>query len=859
MIVITTHKNPDFDAISSCIAAKKIYKDAKIIFPQLPERSTKNFIIQTIIYPYLENNDIDPKKIDTLIVVDTHSKKRLEKKFSEIADDVYTICYDHHDEGDINCNECHCKKIGANITQLVEIILNKNIEISEEEATLFMLGIYEDTGKLSYASTTPKDMVIAAKLLEMGADLDTIRNIMEETLSEIDVTLLNDLIKNKRIYTINNKKIALSFTSLDEYVSNVAGIVTKLISMDKLDAAICIFRMASRIYVIGRSKKNIDVSQILKEIGGGGHKQAASASIKNMTLIEVAEKLSYAIKMNMLSQIKARDIMSFPPKYVYSDDSLETVNDTISKSGMNALVVIDKKKNNVAGIITRQIINKAMYHHMNNEKISIFMITEFKSVKETDDFYQIKKLVIDEKQRLIPVLSPSNKLIGVITRTNLLKILSSEVDREELEKPKNISPQIKKMIPVNFIKYLINAGETAKNLGYNAYIVGGIVRDIVLGYENLDIDIVIEGDGIEFAKSFAKAYSAKVASHEKFKTATIIFKDGLKIDVATAREEYYDLPGSLPNIEQSSLKLDLYRRDFTINTLAVKLHDDFGDLLDFFGGMRDIKEKKIRVLHMLSFIEDPTRIFRAVRFSAKLGFTIGKQTDRMIKIAVDLGILKHVERIRIFNEIRQILNSNCIRCSLTMIRKYRLLYSLDNRLIIDDRILGYVDIQENIVNSCQTICKDRKIDKGLVFMMLLEYLLRKSLSFVETIGADEKTAKTVKKDVYQFPQIIKTVKNKDSNNLDIYRALNRLSLEGVLSLYALEQNSVQISNYLEHLMNLKPIIRGKDLISLGFKPSSIFSIIINDIFNRQILNKIMDKKEAIEYILKHYSSHIKKT
>ncbi len=858
MKVITTHKNPDFDAISSCIAAKKLYEDAAIVFPDLPERSTKNFIIQSIIYPYLNNRNIDTKEIDTLIIVDTHSKKRIESKFAQIVDRVRTICYDPHEEGDINCNENHFKKTGANTTQMVEMLFEKNMKISEEEATLFMLGIYEDTGKLSYTSTTPQDIKIAARLLEIGADLDTVRNIMEETLSEVDVAILNDLIKNKRIYEINGKKVALSFTSIDEYVSNVSGTVTKLMSIDKLDAAICIFRMASRIYVIGRSNKNVDVSSILKEIGGGGHKQAASAVIKEKTLIEVAEKLSYFIKMKLLSRVSAKDIMSFPPKYVYSDDTLEHVNDIISKSGMNALVVLDRKTKEVVGIITRQIINKAMYHHMNKEKISMFTITEFETVNETDTFENIKHLVIDEKQRLIPVLSKEGKLIGVITRTNLLQILSSEIDVEEPKKPKNIQSDIEKILPPNVMEYLIKAGKIAKGLNFNVYMVGGIVRDIVLGYENLDIDLVIEGKGIEFAKEFAKKYAAKVATHEEFQTATIILKDGLRIDVATAREEYYDLPGSLPNVEQSSLKLDLYRRDFTINTLAVKLHDDFGDLLDFFGGLRDIKEKKIRILHMLSFIEDPTRMFRAVRFASRLGFEIGKQTDKLIKVAIDLDVLKYVERIRIFNEIKYILNSNCVRCSLEMLRKYKLLNSLDKKIVIDNRILEYVSIQENIVNVYSTLWQDKKIDKGIVFMMLLEYLLRKSLSFCDTIGADEKTTKFVKKDVYLFPMIIRIIRNPESNNYDIYNALEKLTPEGILCLYAVETNNTKIKLYLENLINIKPIIRGKDLISLGFEPSEIFSIIIKDIFKKQLLDGIKDKKEAIEYIVNKYRNYIKK-
>ncbi len=858
MKIITTHKNPDFDAIASCVAIRKLFPEAKIVFPKLPERSTKNFIIQSIIYPYIEDNEIDTDTIDTLIIVDTHSSSRIDDKFVELIDNqnILKICFDHHQEGDIICTETHISTTGANVTQIVEKLIKNNIEIEESEATLFMLGIYEDTGKLTYSSTTPRDIYIASKLLEFGADLDTIRSVLEETLSELDVLLLNDLIKNKRIYNISKKRIALTFTSVDKYVNNVSILVNKILLIDKLDAVISIFRMSSRIYVIARSNNpDIDVAEVLKCVGGGGHPQAASATVKDMTLIEVAEKLSYSIKTKLLYSIKAKDIMSFPPKFVYSDYSLMQVNDIIAKSGMNALVVLEKNSENIVGIITRQIINKASFHHMENKEIALFMNTEFKTVNINETFGNIKTAVIDENQRLVPVVSDDNRLVGVITRTNLLKILSTNSDYTDSLKQRNIKNSIEKILPSNIIDYLVTAGKIAKELNYSIYIVGGIVRDIILGYKNLDIDMVVEGNGIAFAKEFANQFQARIAIHERFKTATVIFDNDLKIDIATAREEYYDLPGSLPNVEQSSIKLDLYRRDFTINTLAVKLHDNFGDLLDFFGGLKDIKEKKIRVLHMLSFIEDPTRMFRAVRFSARLGFDIGKQTERLMKIAVELDILNEIQNIRIFNEIRQIFKSKCIKCSFDLIKKYKLFLSLNKKMIIDDRILDYLGNQERIIDECAMECKNKRIEPYIVYTILLEYLFRKSLSFVDIVGADEKTKRIVKSNTYKFPIIIRVLNNKQSTNYDVYTALNGVLFEAVLVLANLLKDNKHLDNYLKHLMFLKPLVRGKDLLELGLKPSQLFSKIIEDVFKEQLLGNINKKTEAINYIRNRYLSN----
>ena len=161
-----------------------------------------------------------------------------------------------------------------------------------------------------------------------------------------------------------------------------------------------------------------------------------------------------------------------------------------------------------------------------------------------------------------------------------------------------------------------------EELSLPVYAVGGFVRDLLLGIENYDIDVTVEGDGILFAETFAKRFGCRCKTHHKFGTGVLIFPDGLKIDVASTRVEYYESPGALPTVESSTLKADMYRRDFTINTLAIRLNTpEFGVLIDYYGGQRDIQERIIRVLHNLSFVEDPTRVFRAIRFEQRLEFS----------------------------------------------------------------------------------------------------------------------------------------------------------------------------------------------------------------------------------------------
>ena len=178
----------------------------------------------------------------------------------------------------------------------------------------------------------------------------------------------------------------------------------------------------------------------------------------------------------------------------------------------------------------------------------------------------------------------------------------------------------------------------------NAYVAGGFVRDLLLQVKNTDIDIVIEGDGIRFAKTLAEQRHGIVHPHEKFGTATVIFPDQTRIDVATARLEYYEHPAAMPTVELSSIKLDLYRRDFTINAMAIHLNPDrFGTLVDYFNCQNDLKERRIQVLHNLSFVEDPTRIFRAIRFEGRLDFTITRHTEKLIKNTVQMNLFDRFE------------------------------------------------------------------------------------------------------------------------------------------------------------------------------------------------------------------------
>ncbi|HBA53321.1 MAG TPA: polya polymerase, partial [Syntrophorhabdus aromaticivorans] len=431
--------------------------------------------------------------------------------------------------------------------------------ISAEEATIMMLGIYEETGSFQYPSTTPEDFDAASFLLSRGANVNLVSDMLVKELTPEQVFLLNDLISNATVYNINGIDIVVTEGSTERYVGDLAVVVHKFRDMENINAIFALFRMEDRVYVIARSRiPEVDVGHILSLMGGGGHKEAASSTMKDMTLIEAREKLLHRLKYNVKPLWKAKDIMFFPVKSVDAHCAIHEAKNIMVKYNINALPVMRQER--VAGIITRQIVEKAAFHKLENIPVQEYMTTDASTVNPDDSMERVKEIIIGGNQRFLPV-ARDGKLIGAITRTDLLRVLEDEIAKsvlgklefhERYEKRKNVKKLMDERLDRKTLKRLVDIGGLADALGYHAFLVGGFVRDLLLRNENNDIDIVIEGDGILFAEEMAKRFGVKVRQHKEFATAKIIYPDGFRIDIATARLEYYRAPAALPVVEHSS-------------------------------------------------------------------------------------------------------------------------------------------------------------------------------------------------------------------------------------------------------------------------------------------------------------------
>ncbi|RLB29084.1 MAG: polya polymerase, partial [Deltaproteobacteria bacterium] len=726
------------------------------------------------------------------------------------------------------------------------------------------------TGSFTYSSTKAEDHEAAAWLLEQGASLNTISDMLTRELTAEQVWLLNDLMTSATKNIINGVEVVIAKTKSDKYIGDFAVLVQKFMEMENLNVIFALAQMDNRAYLVARSRlQEVNVAEIAFEFGGGGHPQAASATIIDKTLIQVEEDLKTLLLSRINFERLARDIMTSPAIHISPDATIREASDILTSYNINVLMVIDKIRR-LKGYISRPMVDRAVFLGLEGRPVKEYMNVEFFHVGPETTLNEIQDLIINNKVRILPVLEDS-KLLGVITRTDLLTIMIERsstpkflYDSEELPRfvrRKNIGNLLKERLPNKIIKLLKDLGEIADKLDFNAYLVGGLVRDVVLKRKNLDVDIVIEGDGIQFAKTFADHFSAKVRSYPKFGTAVLVMPDSFKIDVATARIEHYESPAALPVVKLSSLKRDLFRRDFTINTLAVHLNrGHYGTLIDHFGAMRDIKERVLRVLHNLSFVEDPTRIFRAIRFEQRFSFRIGKLTESLIQNAVNINCFENLSSQRLFIEMKLILKEEDPIGAIERMDGYDLLKFISSGLRLTEEVKNVLKEIKGILAwfnllYLSVIYKPWKV----YFLGLTSSLSDDDLDNLATrMQVQDKEILSMLSDRQEVRQALKELSRlKGKKNYSLYRILSPLSPE--ILLYSMAKTKSEkikrsISTFFTRLKGTKIFLKGKDLIDMGYKPGLLFKEIFESILEAKLEGDISTREDEIKFINKRFGS-----
>jgi tRNA nucleotidyltransferase (CCA-adding enzyme) len=868
--VITTHLNADFDALASMVAAKKLYPEAILVFPGAQEGNLRDFFIRSSFYflDFAKAKNVAPEEIKRLILVDTRQSSRI-GKFAEAAlsGEVDIHIYDHHPDSpeDVHGSLEVVQPLGSTTSILAKLLQEKQLHPSPQEATIMALGLFEDTGSLTFSSTTPEDFETGAYLLRHGADLNVVSQMITRELTAEQVAILNDLIAHASRFPVDGIEVVLARTVTSQYVADFAVLAHKFMDMENLQVLFALAQMEDRVFIVGRSRlPEVNVGEILAEMGGGGHEYAASAAIKDKPLAQVEESLRQIIQRRVRPLRRARDIMSFPVKWVAPEVTLEGAELIINRYSINALPVIEGTK--LMGLISRQIVEKGIFHGLKDHPVKEYMSTPVATVSPEATLAEIRDNLVVHKQRLLPVIQ-EGEVVGIISRTDLLNLLidmGEETEESQWSQPlrkKNILSMLRERLPKPIMTMLARMGEVAHELDFRAYVVGGFVRDLFIKQENLDVDLVIEGDGIVFAKNFAARCGARARVFQKFKTAVIIFPDGFKVDVATARTEYYDAPGALPVVEYSSIKMDLYRRDFTINTLAVKLNpDEFGTLLDFFGAHRDLKERRISVLHNLSFVEDPTRVFRAIRFEQRFGFRISKLTINLIHNAVKNNFFDRLSGARLFHELQLILQEGNPIPAIARLAELDLLKAIHPRLWFDEGTRAMLERIQAVLSWMNLSYLEETFDRWLVYFLgLVEPLSSEELEeLLRRFKLPHKTAAAIRGGKEAADQaLMKLFRLGEPSRSQIYHLLAPISTEYLLYIMAKSRQEASkrfLSLYFTHLKHLKPELRGKDLIGLGFEPGPQIRDILNMLHEARLNEAVQSKRQELELVRRTYGT-----
>ncbi|MEZ0323460.1 MAG: DHHA1 domain-containing protein [Hydrogenothermaceae bacterium] len=845
MQVVLLQEGSDLDALSSAYGITLLNKKAKIVLPNSLSSSvieTLNLFKDVFDEKIIKKDEIDFSKVEVIYITD-----------SQHLPDNFTgkiIVYDHHIK-DLNFPEnveLHIEKVGAATTLIVEEIKKRKKKISSQDATILALGIYEDTGSLKFKGTTTRDIKALEYLFKFKVDLNTVRKIIEDRFDIQDISVMEEITRNTEVVEFKNLKISISHYK-GKYSKDISKVFKYIKVLEDAYAYFVVVGQRGKVYIIGRSKSDdINVAKILSVFEGGGHSYAAAAKVKGFSVEEIVNFLKFILTER---KITARDIIETTVPTVKIG---ETFGNISNLPHFPMYVVVDNL-GRFEGVINYKVVKDFLKHGFETEKVDNFI--EDCVVLSADNYlFDIIKLLKSTDQEIFPVVE-RGKFIGIVSRKSILRRLFKEdstIVWNIKPKERNYLSALQRNLPESIIKHLREIGELSQKLGFRAFLVGGIVRDIIMGRKNLDIDILIEGDATAVVKEYGKSKSISYFYYPEFLTGYIKTEEGLKIDFTSARKEVYDYPGAYPRVEIASVREDLIRRDFTINTLLIEITgENFGKLIDYFGGLKDIKEKKIRVLHPVSFIEDPIRILRALRFAGRFNFKLENKTEKLLITSISKNILEFAPPGRVKLEFQLTFNEENVFEILKLMDKYKVLSYIFHIDSLSEFLIRKLQKTQDSINLFKELF-NRELDKNFLYSVVLisdkpleiGYKILKNYHF-------EREAKNLEK-IYRYVETLRS----DRQNIQTYIELSKQQPEVVALTVILSDDEIS-----SHIINIlkkiaKPIISGKDLIDLGLRPSPLFKEILDDVNNLYLQGKFKTKEDCIKYIEETYLSKVKK-
>lgn len=870
MQLVFAHRNSDLDCIAAQLAVTRLFPGTRLV-PALPlgPSTEKLFALYKDSLPLANLKSIDPANVSCIFLVDCNDVERLDERaqgfIAKLNPGCKKIIFDHHipdsEQTPVEqntLNELH--KVGSATTILTNKLLHQGIMLSPIECTILLAGIYEDTGCLLYQGTTYEDISCAAELVKRGAMLDIVAELVKRKLTGEQAELLETLLAKVEIMEIQGQHIGLAYHETDEFIPGLGEITSHLLQITGSDVAVSLVRMGKRGHLVARSRiKYLDLRPLAKKYGGGGHKGAISCSVKAEELPSLKESVQHFLTSLIQPEPRAGEIMSRHPRIISPETTMEEAHTLLLRHNETGFIVMDS--DTICGILSRSDVAKAQHHKLGHAKVTGFMSRPVITASPETPLSSLQDLMISHQIGLIPIIDQNANLMGLVYRKDVFHATYS---------PATDYPDFHGAIPhmvaaaelgINLdnlperTKHIFTlVGNVADELELKAFVVGGFVRDLFLSRDNFDIDITIEGPAIMLANKLAEKYPDQFivkATHAPFGTAHLTFtgENALDIDLATARNEFYTHPASLPTVEPAGLKEDQLRRDFTINALALSLNKkNYGTIIDFWGGLHDLQTQTIRILHPYSFIEDPARILRACRFSARLGFSIaGKTVDLAIK-ASDLGIFDNLGGARIKQELRLILESRHRLTALRLLRDLTGGFRFLDTSIKLDRHTWHALVKAQFIAKARPAGDSWLLYLGILLTGLEAISLEACLSRLY-LTEDEKN---ILRSGYQLalhpPEIPSQSERSQIFHLfDNYPPI-ALAIGAAASKYSRDLRHA-IALYWDQLHCVKTLLTGEDLKAMGMKQGPEIGHVLSLLRDQKLDGKISNQDDEKQWVV----------
>ncbi|MEH1970729.1 CBS domain-containing protein [Nostoc sp.] len=900
MDLILCHTTADFDALGAAVGLTRLLPGSKIVLTGGSHPPVRDFLaLHRDEYPLIERRSVNPEKIRSLTVVDTQQRDRLGKaaQWLDLPDVREIIVYDHHlgQESDIPAMRSHISSVGATTTLIVEQLQQQEIFLTPAEATVMALGIHVDTGSLTFDQSTPRDALALAWLMQQGASLSVISTYRDPGLSPRLQQLLTEALESLEYFCLHGYTVAWVTLKTDGFVPGLSSLASELVELTEIDAILLANEYPlgdgdSRLTVIGRSQiPKTNLNLLFQILGGGGHSQAASLNLRGVDSQAILKQLLDGVKAQIPHPPTARDLMSSPVRTILPETTIAEAQRILLRYGHSGLSVVDTQ-GQLVGIISRRDIDIALHHGFSHAPVKGYMTVNLKTITPNTTLPEIEALMVTYDIGRLPVLE-KGQLVGIVTRTDVLRELHQEREGEkgrgeERERRKgeesNLSlPKLENILAPQLWQLLTTASQEAEKQGWHLYLVGGAVRDLLLAEAAStlmikDIDLVVDGfhksadvgAGVELAKALQQLYpAARLEIHGAFQTAALLWHkdpelDSLWVDIATARTEFYPYPAANPEVEASSIRQDLYRRDFTINALALRLTTPrAGELLDFFGGLLDLQAMQIRVLHANSFIEDPTRIYRGVRFAVRFGFQIEPQTEEFIRYAINSGVYDRTAQensrtpalqTRLKTELKHILEAPYWKSALQLLDNLGALQCIHPTLKLDAELLRQLRLLERCLRRFDP--QPTLIHWEMRLETLIAHLTPQYRAKVaKNLQLQEDSIKRLQNLASAQTEVMASLPKSQSPS-QVVQLLRHYDLPMLILIAVESPRSLrhQIWEYLTVWANVQPLLSGNDLKKLGYKPGPQYRQILDDVVAATLDGVIKDRTGAEEFLVQHY-------